>query len=576
MTTMKRCGVALSLLLGAILAERGLAQRSPVAARPVDASDPRLLPGPKTVAHGTSGMVATQLPIVTHEAIDVLRSGGNAVDAAISAVFLQFVNDYHQVSVFGAMSGLYYDAATRTYHAFNGFSERPDANRSGPGDASKVAIGGTVRTLESLAKRYGTRSWSSYLEPAIASAEAGVLVTNFMYGNNYNLIERGDLSQNKAAREFYMPGGHLVPVGRLWSMPALARTLRGISQHGADYLYNGEWGRKFVAEANRRGGKIGVEDMAAYETRWLEPLRFDYRGHRIVVEPPPNSGGLIVGYNLNLLEQFDLTGLGHYSESPATMEIMARVFGRVEDEVRWTIEDPVSFKVPSTVWLSPEYGRLGAEIVRATMRLPGIDLGSVDSSSKRTARAQEAGLPIETLAGLGSNHNVIVDRQGNWISFLHTGHGGMAGVFIDGVRATGSGVYSRDTGPGRRIIAAVTGIMIATERGEPWMSFGTPGYPPQPLTEVLVNLIDFGLEPAKAADMPRFWAFRGRSERLIETESRISDAVRKGLEASGIRLHDLGDYNWHTGSMQIVWRDIDTGRLHGVSDPRRLGLASGY
>lgn len=576
MTTLNRCSAAVLALLVAVLAQGVLAQRSPGAERPTDASDPRLLPGPKTVAVGTKSMVATQLPLVTHGAVDVLRNGGNAVDAAITAVFLQFVNDYHQVSVFGAMSGLYYDAATRTYHAFNGFSERPDASRPGPGDASKVAIGGTVRTLESLSKRFGTQSWASYLEPAIASAESGVLVTNFMYGNNYSLIERGELSQDRGAREFYMPDGHLVPVGQLWRMPRLAKTLRDIVQHGADHLYTGKWGREFVAEANRRGGKISIEDMAAYETRWLEPLRFNYRGHQIIVEPAPNSGGLIVGYNLNLLEQFDLKALGHYAESPETMEIMARAFGRVEDEVRWTIEDPLSFQVPGAVWLSPEYGRLGAEVIRQTMRRRGVDLATGSPSPSHGEQPQDWNVSPDVVASLGSNHNVIVDSQGNWISFLHTGHGGMAGVFIDGVRATGSGVYSRDTGPGRRIIAAVTGVIVATDDGEPWLSFGTPGYPPQPLTEVLINLIDFGLEPAVAAEMPRFWAFRGRGDRLIESESRISDVVRQGLKASGIRLRELGDYNWHTGSMQIIWRDAGTGRLHGVSDPRRLGLAFGF
>jgi len=92
---------------------------------------------------------------------------------------------------------------------------------------------------------------------------------------------------------------------------------------------------------------------------------------------------------------------------------------------------------------------------------------------------------------------------------------------------------------------------------------------------VLVNIIDFGMTPGDAADAPRFFAFRG-GEQVLAIESRITDEVRKGLKARGIRIQDLGPYNWHTGSMQIVWRDPDTGKLHGVTDPRRLGLAKGY
>jgi gamma-glutamyltranspeptidase len=104
---------------------------------------------------------------------------------------------------------------------------------------------------------------------------------------------------------------------------------------------------------------------------------------------------------------------------------------------------------------------------------------------------------------------------------------------------------------------------------------GTPGSPPQPVTEVLVNILDYGMRPADAADAPRFWAMTGE-DRNIRIESRISKEVRDGMAARGIKITDIGTYNWHTGSMQIVWRDTETGRLHGVTDPRRLGTVLGY
>jgi gamma-glutamyltranspeptidase/glutathione hydrolase len=535
---------------------------------PTDSKDPLLNQGPKAEAIGEKVMVTTQLPIVTEGALRVLREGGNAADAAITAVFLQQVNDYHQVSLFGAMSGLYYEAASGTYYAFNAFSDRPDGGRSSHGDPEKVAIGGTVRGLEALARRFGTRPWPSYLEPAIACAEEGVLVTSFMYRNNASLIEGGSLTGNLEARRFYLPDGHLVPVGYRWKMPALAETLRRVAAEGADYLYQGGWAQKFVKEAQKRGGRVSLEDLAEYEVRWLDPLRVTYRGHEIVAEPPPNTGGMIVAYNLNILENFDLKGSGHYAQSPETLEIMARAFGRVEDELEWTLEDPRTFRVPTGLWLSKDYGRLGAELVRETRMLPGVSLGP----SAEAPSAEEAAPPPPP--DLGSNHNVIVDAQGNWITFLHTGHGGTPGVFIDGVRATGSSVKARTRGPGRRILAAVTGVLVAKD-GKPWLSLGTPGFPPQPVTEVLVNIIDFGMHPKEAADAPRFWAFL-RREREVEIESRITDAVRQGMSAAGIKIKDLGEYNWHTGSMQVVWRDEATGKLHGVTDPRRLGLAAGF
>jgi gamma-glutamyltranspeptidase/glutathione hydrolase len=111
--------------------------------------------------------------------------------------------------------------------------------------------------------------------------------------------------------------------------------------------------------------------------------------------------------------------------------------------------------------------------------------------------------------------------------------------------------------------------------GKPWLSLGSPGVPPQPVTEVLVNIIDFGMHPTEAADATRFFAFR-TAERVLAIESRISEEVRKGMAARGIELEHLGPYNWHTGSMQIIWRDPTTGKLHGVTDPRRLGHAAGF
>jgi gamma-glutamyltranspeptidase/glutathione hydrolase len=184
------------------------------------------------------------------------------------------------------------------------------------------------------------------------------------------------------------------------------------------------------------------------------------------------------------------------------------------------------------------------------------------------------GTQDEVIPYLGSNHNVIVDAWGNWISLLHTGHGGAPGIFIHGVRATGSSARAYTAGPGRRLVLPITAIMIEKD-GKPWLAMGTPGSPPQPVTEVLVNILDFGMHPLDAADAPRFWAFRGR-ERQLQVESRISSNVRKTLTSRGIKIRDLGRYNWHTGSMQIVWRDAETGKLHGVTDPRRLGYTAGF
>ena len=559
------------LLVGSGAATPAAAQNLP------DARDPLYNQGPKQEAVGDSVMVSTQLPIVTETALEVLRNGGNAVDAFITAVFLQNVVDYHQVSLFGAMGGLLYEAATGRYHVFEAYSERPLAGRCGEGDPSQVAIGGKVAGLGALADRFGTRDWADYLAPAITAAEEGVLVTSFMYANNYNSWETGDLiQQNAQAWSHYMPDGHLVPVGHRWKMPAMAETLRGIASEGADFLYTGAWGQEFVSKARAKGYCVSLEDMGAFEVRWSDPVRSTYRGYEVISESPPKKGGVQIGYNLNILENFDLKGMGPYAESLDTLEILARTLGRVETDMRYGITDPLAFQIPTEVWLSKDYAKFGADFVRQTMVRPGVDLTPPTATAAlprpapvRIARSADAPSLVDE-----SNHNVIVDAEGNWITSLHTGHGGAPGIFLGGVKATGSGFPGQTTGPGRRVSPNSTGTIVAKD-GKPWLSLGSPGVPPQPVTQVLVNIIDFGMTPGDAADAPRFFAFRG-GEQVLAIESRISDSVRKGLESRGIRIESLGPYNWHTGSMQIVWRDPDTGRLHGVTDPRRLGLAKGF
>jgi gamma-glutamyltranspeptidase/glutathione hydrolase len=360
-------------------------------------------------------------------------------------------------------------------------------------------------------------------------------------------------------------------------MPALAETLRKVAAEGSDYLYKGAWAQKFVKEANKRGGRVSIEDLSDYEVLWQEPIRFSYRGHEIVSEPPPVAGGVNLGYALNILEQFDLKSTGKYTDSPQTLEIMARTLGRVENEIRYAMADPRSFNLPTAMWLSKDYAKWGAEFVRNSTAKVSL----APTSTTTDASARDSGAELDKYKD-DSNHNTIVDAEGNWISYLHTGHGGMPGVFVDGIKATGSGRWAHTTGPGRRTSTAIAASFVLKE-GKPWLGIGSPGLPTQPITQVLVNILDFGMNPKDAADAPRFWAYRDRGPSRdfgnlawVEIESRISDTVRRGAIARGVRIKDIGPYNWHTGSMQIVWKDPATGKVHGVSDPRRLGHAAGF
>ncbi len=277
----------------------------------VDMSDPRINQGPKTVAVGERGMVSTQLLSSTEAALRVLKDGGNAVDAAITAMFLQEVADYHMVFLFGSMSALYYDAKTGKTHALVAIGAHPDPDRNGGKGTDQVVIGGTVRGAAALSRRFGSKPWSSLVEPAIREAETGPLVTSYMYGLNFGMWESGflsDLRGSAEARKFYMPEGHLVGAGQRWKMPALAATLREVAKD-PDYMYTGAWGKKFVDAVKKASMSVTMEDLAEYQPEWAEPVRFSYRGNELLGSPPPDTGGLFIGFNLNVLENFDLKQL---------------------------------------------------------------------------------------------------------------------------------------------------------------------------------------------------------------------------------------------------------------------------
>jgi len=526
-------------------------------------------------------MVATQTYAATQVALDVLKNGGNAFDAYIATAFYQQVTEPHMISPWGMIAGIIYDAESEEFLYFDGVSERPLALRSDEGDPNKVAIGGTVKALGDLWKRYGTKEWSYYLQPAIKAAEEGVVVTSYMYGIIYAAWENPngrwpasarDLINNEEARKFFMPDGFLVPVGERWKMPALAEHLKRLAAEGPEYMYTGQWGQKFVEKSNELGGRVTMEDMAEYTVRWQEPLRTTFNGYEIITEPTPSNGGLIVGYNLNILENFNLGELGHYSESAEAMEIIFRTAGRVHSEVE-PLRDPLNYFSPADLLLSKEYGKMGAEYIRKSALRTDIDLSpDVDAQHEEVPVANRD--RFDERRYTGSNHNTIVDSDGNWISSLHTGHGGTAGVFIDGVEANGSGFPGDTAGPGSRVTHPITSMMIAKD-GKPIMALGTPGSPPQNVTEVLLNLFEYGMHPKDAVDAPRFRP-PGDDARKIRTESRISEQVRKDLKKRGFKIEDMTEYNWHTGSFQIVWRDEETGILHGVSDPRRLGYTEGH
>ena len=538
--------------------------------------------GPKAVARSTHAMATSSHPDVTRAILEVLRDGGNAVDAMLTAIPLQHVIEPQMSTLAGGMGGLIYWAETGELiyldaeldHTLDAPAARSMARPSSIGVTSgeRIGVPGTVPGLAAAAARYGTRPWKEYFGPAIDAARDGFTMYSFLYGEMNAAYER--IGVHPASREKWMPDGFVPPVSDVLRQPLLARTLERLADEGPEYFTVGEWAEAFVAEVNRTGGSITIEEMSGYEPRWSPPVDFSYRGHELRGAPPASTAGILNGMILNVLEHFDLVQMGHYTSSAESLYLIRRAYEQAQLFTTSFVADPRTQDVPVELLLSKDFGRHLASIIRESEPPVIAELGARSGAApgvRAPARSYDPHMYTDT------NHLVIVDEDGNWVSMTHTVYGDTFGT---GLTVQGVGVNSGNTfpgvgaGEGRRVITPFPALMAVDENGVPWLSLGSPGLSSRAVALTLINMLGYGMAPYAAVDAPRFQGY-GRYDDL-HIESRIPDEVREGLEARGVQVDLSAPYNWHMGSIQLVRRDIGTGELTGVADPRRAGYAAGY
>lgn len=536
--------------------------------------------GPKKVATAKKAMASTQHPAVTKVILDVIKDNGNAIDAIISACLLQNVYEPHMSNYAGTLDLIYYENSTGKTYCMNAVGELPE-NISplapNPNTPNTIcAIGGFAKGLSSLYERFGTKEWSYYCKPAIEAADKGTIMTSSQYES---LVMKNKMNTFfPSGREYFYPHGFLVSVGQRWKKPKLAETLSKLSEVGPEYFITGSWAEHFVEKSNEIGWNITLKHIKDYKTRWLKPINFTYKGKEMIGNPPPDAGGLYMAYVLGILEEFDFKSMGHYTNSADTLYTLSWILGRAYNEVHNILRDNLTYKIPSKVLLSKDYQRLVAEIVRESK--PIIDL--TEDIKLKTSKASNIASGInynEEYKG-GTCHNVILDSEGNWVTMIHTlMGGGVPGLVVDGVNMSGMSYEDGEPfpqtciGPGRRNAEQCCPILVL-DNGEPYMALGTPGRPMLTTPIVLTNIFEFGMDPHKAIDAPRFWPLREEGLVLtVEIENRISKESIAGLAKMGVLTKPLGNYNWRTGSFQIIWKD--NGIIKGTSDPRRLGYAEG-
>ena len=527
-----------------------------------------------------NGMAATSQPLATEVAVDILRRGGTAVDAAIAANALLGLVEPTGSGIGGDLFAIVWDARSRRLHGLNASGRSPQgltrsefATRDydavpqlGP---LSVSVPGAVDGWFRLHDRFGRLPMSELLAPAARYARDGFPVTEVIA----HLWAAG--ADARAAypgfADIFLPAGRAPRKGELFRNPALARTLDLIAEGGRDAFYTGEIARTLDAFMREHDGFLRYEDLATHVSDWVEPVSTDYRGYT-VWELPPNGQGIAVLQMLNILEGYDLASLGYASPEYLHLFVEAKKLA-FEDRARF-YADPDFETVPVEQLISKEY----AETRRALI------------DPHRAAEVFEPGLPV---AESGDTiYLTTADREGNMVSLIqsnYSGHGsGMAPPTLGfGLQNRGA-LFNLDPEhanafePGKRPFHTIIPAFV-TKEGQPFMSFGVMGgaMQPQGHVQVLVNMIDFGMHTQAAGDAHRV-RHSGSSQPTgqqmtnggtLYVEPGFSAETLAALKRLGHRVEfATGIY----GGYQAIRVDATTGVYFGASESRKDGHAAGF
>lgn len=548
----------------------------------------------------TRGMVATSQPLAAQAGLDILKAGGNAADAAVAAAAMLAVVEPISTGIGGDCFVLYWDARTKTVTALNGSGRAPAAasldevrrlgcTRMPLFTGHAVTVPGAVAAWSDLVAHHGTLPLADLLQPAIATAERGYPVSELIARGWESQVPKllrlpgwsGDAVDHGPAQ----PSGHELLIdgrapraGEIMRLPTLAETLRGIAAEGPDFFYRGPFAHQLSAHVQRYGGWITPADMAAHVSTWDEPITATYRDVTLY-ECPPNSQGLAAVLALNLAAGFDLGALNEADRVHLMVECMRLALA---DAQAWVC-DPRSknnnvetLQCNAPTMITPDYAARRRRLIdhhcAASLVLPGNPWGNADTV-----------------------YLSVVDGAGNACSFINSLYMGMGtGLVVPG---TGVSLHNRGAlfsldpthcnalAPGRRpyqtIIPALT-----TRAGESHACFGVMGgfMQPQGHFQVLVNLLDLGMAPQQALDMPR-WQIAdptqgvgaGDPGGLLMVEEGWSWTTLADLARRGHRLAPVSGFERASfGGGQVILRDPQTGVLIAGSDPRKDGCAVGW
>ncbi len=541
----------------------------------------------------TRGMVATSQPLAAQAGLDILQAGGTAADAAVATAAMLNVVEPISTGIGGDCFALYWDAHTKQVSALNGSGRAAAAasieelrrlgyTRMPTFTGHAVSVPGAVAGWSDLLARHGRMSLADVLQPAIWTAEHGYPVSELIAHGWATQVPKllrapgwasGDLDsgpEQQSGHELLLDG-QAPRAGEIMRLPTLAETLRGIAAAGKDYVYCGDFARRLSEHVQRYGGWITPADMAAHTSTWDEPITADYRGVTLY-ECPPNGQGLAAILALNLAAGFDLAGMAEPDRLHVLIECMRLAFA---DAQQWVCDMRV-VPIPLAELCSTAYAdrrrqhidpRRAAHDVR-----PGIRPGGSDTVYLTTADGEGNACSFIGSLYMGTGTGLVVPGTG--VSLQNR-----AALFV--LDPDHPNALAPNKRPYQTIIPAMT-----TRDGALHASFGVMGgfMQPQGHVQMLVNMLDLGMSPQQALDVPR-WQLAapddgvgaGDPGGLVLMEEGWAYGTLAELARRGHRLVPVDGFQRGTfGGGQIIMRNPDSGVLTAGSDPRKDGCAVGW
>jgi gamma-glutamyltranspeptidase/glutathione hydrolase len=526
-----------------------------------------------------NGLIATSQPLASAAGLRVLQEGGNAIDAAVTAAAVLSVVEPTMNGIGGDLFAIVYDAKTKTVRALNAsgraaaaatldeFKRRKLDSIPYRGELS-VSVPGVVDGWNELLSKHGSIPLARALEPAIGYARDGFAVSEII-AHQWKDVE-AVLARDEAAAATFLVNGRTPSTGDVFRNPRLAATLEQIARGGRDAYYKGPIAAAIAADMKRRNGLLTAADFATHHADWIEPISTTYRGYQ-VLELPPNTQGIVALEMLNILEGFDLKALGHNSAAYLHLLVEAKRIAFADRDAWLAAYDAVPNAVIERM-LSKDYAasrRREIDQNRAAREYKAFTLSGVSSGIEPHAEARGDTIYL-----------TAADRHGNVVSLIQS----IYESFGSGIVAGETGIVLHNRGsqfsltpnhpnvlaPGKRPFHTLVPAMVLKD-GRPWLSFGVMGgdMQPQGHVQVLLNLIDFGMNIQEAGEAPRF----RHSATGLALESAIAPEARFGLDGRGHRLiSSVGAF----GGFQGILIHPTSGVLMGGSDPRKDGLAIGY